>query len=197
MLTSIGCVRKIVRERLIELGLDVLRLPIGAKQDENHVPILVSKNLKMKKRIVILFGERSQDLGVFSFRTIGEDGINIGSAVNMVNAILNHSATGREEDAPGVIITNPGSLLWYRGEGRAVTDREWLHLPRASAVHEPFRIDPVKNRIPGNHDYVQHVQYMFENIMTDHVDPAATFDVIGLEYTGTAVVHHLSDNCKY
>lgn len=72
---------------------------------------------------------------------------------------------------------------------------EWLGIPRASAVHEPFRIDPVKNRIPENGTYEEHVRYIFDHVLPKLVKKEAKLDIIGLEFPGTAVVGYLASHC--
>ena len=126
-----ACIRTIVFERLQDLGLESVRLALGASETQNHTRILVSSDLAKKKRLIVLLPERSKELGIFSFRTIGGEGINKGSAVDFTSAVLKFDT--------GIIIANPGQLLWYRGGGRAVSRTEWSNLPRESAVHEPFR----------------------------------------------------------
>jgi hypothetical protein len=54
----LACIRKVVLGRLEELGLRILRLPVGATEQDKHVPILVSADLAEKKRIIVLFPER-------------------------------------------------------------------------------------------------------------------------------------------
>ena len=54
-----------------------------------NVPIMVSKNLSSASRIVAVFGEPVQDLGIWAYRSIGgDDGINAGSAVSLAKAVL-------------------------------------------------------------------------------------------------------------
>lgn len=183
-----------MQDRMLKLDLEILRLPLGALVAERHVPIYVSKDLHHKKRVIVVFGERNQDLGIFSYRSIGEDGIKVGSAQDFANTIINGPKTTSADEVPGIIITNPGQLIWYRGGSRAIGYNEHLNMPRLSAVHGPFRIDPVKNRAPGNSNFTEHVQYVFENVMAGIVSPDAKFDIIGLEYTGDAVIQYLSDH---
>ena len=177
--------------------METVRLPIGATAEQNHVPILVSKDLASKKRVVVFFGERLQDLGIFSYRATGEKGIKVGSVVEFCSAVLSMPPTRAEDGSIGIILANPGQLLWYRGGERAVTFREWQNLPRKSAVHESMRIDPVKNTVPGNQTYGDHVQYVFEHVMRGLAHPEAVFNIIGLEYTGGAVLKYLASNCEF
>ena len=190
----LACIRKIVLGRLEELGLKSLRLPIGATERDKHVPILVSADLAEKQRIIVLFPERDQDLGIFSYRTIGNETINRGSAINLVSLITNGFASASGQGIPGIVIANPGQLLWFRGGGRAVSRTQWANLPRDSAVAGPFRIDEVKNKVVGNEDYKTHVKYIFDNVIDQMVHRDVRIDVIGLEWTGQAAIMHLAAN---
>ena len=181
-------------DRLKKLNLDQVRLPLGASPTEQHTSILLSKNLAQKRRITVLFGECNNDLGVLAYRVIGGESINQGSAVDFVTAIDQGPAPN---DTRGIIITNPGQLLWYRGEGRAVTYSEWMSLPRKTAVHDALELDPNKCGIPGNRDYREHVQYIFEHVMRELVHDNATFELIGLGVTGYAMISYLAENCKF
>jgi hypothetical protein len=191
---STACIRKFVLERLQELGLQILRLPIGATEQDKHVPILVSADLADKQRIIVLFPERDQDLGIFSYRTIGNENINKGSAINLVSLIMNGVASSSGREIPGIVIANPGQLLWYRGGGRAVSRTQWANLPRDSAVVGSFRVDEVMNKVSGNEDFRAHVKYVFDNVIDGILRKDARIDVIGLEWTGQASVMHLAAN---
>ncbi|KKA18197.1 hypothetical protein T310_7865, partial [Rasamsonia emersonii CBS 393.64] len=86
------CIRRIVLSRLQALGLSTLRLPLNAGPKEQHVPILASQNLGTAKRIVVVFGEPIQDLGIWAYRTVGTESISAGSAISFARAVL-----GRDE----------------------------------------------------------------------------------------------------
>ncbi|EAU32341.1 predicted protein [Aspergillus terreus NIH2624] len=84
-----ACIRDIVYSRLRDLGLGTLRLPLMSGAARPNVPIMVSKNLSSASRIVAVFGEPVQDLGIWAYRSIGgDDGINVGSAVSLAKAVL-------------------------------------------------------------------------------------------------------------
>lgn len=184
-------------DRLLELGLETIRLPLDASQEDNHVPILVSKGIADKNRVLVLFGERNAEPGILSWRVMGEESIRSGSLVDFVNAFLSGpSPMAHHHDAPGIVITNPCQLLWYRGGGRAVSFNEWMALPRPTAVHEAMRVDEVKNKIPKNRDYEEHVKYIFEHVLTRLVKKEATLDIVGIEYPGSAAMEYLSSHCR-
>ena len=76
-----------------------------------------------------------------------------------------------------------------------MSNYEWQCLPRPTAVHDAPRVDAVKNRIPGNHDYVEHVHYIFGKVIPSFLKKDAKINIVGNEYTGKAVVDYLADNC--
>ncbi|KAK5457089.1 hypothetical protein LTS15_004870 [Exophiala xenobiotica] len=187
-------ISKIVRDRLAALSLETVRLPLGAGPDEKHIPILVTKDIASKVRVIVLFGERHQEPGVFSWRVVGGEGINIGSAVELASAAMFGPTPTPAHSAPGIIVANPCQLLWYRGGGRAVSSNEWLNLPRDSAVNEPFKIDDAKNRVLGNGDYEEHVRYVFEEVLPQLVRKEAKIDFMGIEYPGSTVIEYLANH---
>lgn len=143
--------------------------------------------------MLILFGARDRELGILSHRVIGEEGVKIGSIQDLVKAAVTRSAGIAEDDVPGIIVANPGQLIWYRGGGRAVGYSEYYSLPRQTAVHEAFRIDPIRNRVPDNTNYAEHVRYILETVIPRMTQANAKFDIIGLEYTGDAAVQFLAE----
>jgi hypothetical protein len=186
-----------VDERLEKLQMRRVNLPLGATDADQHVPIYVSPDIEQKKRVIILFGERNQDPQIFSYRVIGDEGINRGSVVDTVDAILNKKPLfNSDEQPPGLIITNPSQLYWYRQGARAVSWVEWLGLPRESAVHQPLQINPDKNTVPENLDFREHVNYIFDKVVTSMLHKDVKLDIIGLEWTGTAVLEYFCKNCK-
>lgn len=207
MLIVKACTRNIVLDRLHDLGLTELRLPLGATKDDKNIPILVSRDLAKKKHVIVFFPDRHNDPGILAYRVAGQEGISKGSLVDMVKAIVSHPSSvsdGANEvddqrwEAPGIIIANPSQNTWYRGGSRAVSDREWHCLPRPSAVHEAMRVDPINNKIEGQRDFREHVQYIFEHIMCPDdkengvCSPEAKFAIIGQEYVGSEVMHYLA-----
>lgn len=192
---NLACIKELVHERLHELGFDTLRLPLGAAPSENHVPVYLSPNIKSKKRVIVLFPDRQTDPLIFSYRVIGDENINEGSVINFVKAVLNGPTATSDDGAPGIIIANPSQLHWYRGGQKAVSWNEWLELPRPTAVHEPYRVDPIKNTVPSNKDSEAHIAYVFDHVLGEVLNNNAKIDIIGLEWTGKEVTEYLALNC--
>jgi hypothetical protein len=162
-----------------------------------HIPVIISSNLQTQQRVFVYFGERNQDLGILAYRVIGgEDGITAGSLISVVKAIQGGAASGTGEEAPAIVIANPGQLIWCRSQGRAMGRTEWENLSRDSAIHPSFRLDEKNNLVEGNRDEAEHVEYVFEHLLKGAGDGAARIDVVGSEWTGVAVVRYLQKHCE-
>lgn len=183
------CIRRIVLDRLHKLGLETWRLPLSASPREAHVPILVSNNLPTASRIIVIFGEPSQDLGIWAYRTVGADSINAGSAVGFARAALNKNTA--------LVLANTGQLIWHCGSGRAVAQPTWLSLPRSSACAGQPTMS-YRNKIPGNSDWPEHVNHVFDTVLAPRVWCNGTeprIDVVGVSEGGLAAFQYLKANC--
>ncbi|KAL5043533.1 hypothetical protein BDW71DRAFT_119048 [Aspergillus fruticulosus] len=200
------CIRQIVLSRLRNLGLISLCLPLISGPKKPHVPILVSKNLASASRIILVFGEPVQDLGIWAYRTIGTESINAGSAVDFVKAIVHpnqdvESASETQSKATkkgdvAVVLANTGQLVWHCGLGKAMTIVTRLALPRPSAVDPPLA-ETRRNKIPGNENWQEHVNSVFEGILAARgrlVRRDAMIDVIGAAEGGLGAVRYLARN---
>jgi hypothetical protein len=195
---EIGAIRNIITERLQALGLAILRLPLGALEMEPHVPIFISKNLNVKKQIIVLFYEAVQDLGVFAYRVAGgKGGLSAGSAVDFVKYIL--SSSSEEDEVPGIIIANLGQLTWSHRAKKAMTFSSWFALPRESAADPPYDLDPFENTIEGNRNTFEHVSYLFNNILgnPDICDQGSKIRVIGVSQGGVDATMFLHDPTNF
>ncbi|KAI1947238.1 hypothetical protein LOZ12_000791 [Ophidiomyces ophidiicola] len=193
------CIRDIVLARLQALGLQTLRLPVGATTTSQHVPILATSSLGNQTRLIVVFGEPTQDLGIWAYRTIGNEGINVGSAVDFAKSIIRNEADTsstkkdqRDTDS-GLILTNPGQLVWHCGGERAVSLPTWNALPMRYAVDPPMRMGP-QNKIPGNETWQDHITYVFEHVLDKMTPKTAKIDIIGLAEGGLGAIRYLAEN---
>jgi hypothetical protein len=190
----IEAIRNIIKDRLQKLGLEKILLPLGARPSEPSVPIFISRDLPIKKRVVILFYEHTQDLGVFAHRIIGgKGGINQGSAINLVKYIQAQRTSAENPEAPGIILANLGQLRWSRLAKGAMTQTSWLALPQRSAVEAPFRFDPEGNFVPKNGDTTEHVDYIFNTVVEEMCDRDVKLDVIGVSDGAVQALKFLDD----
>ncbi|KAI9668323.1 MAG: hypothetical protein M1829_005527 [Trizodia sp. TS-e1964] len=184
------CLRKIVLSRFMDLGFEILSLPFGTKPQRPQVPILISPNIEKCKRVLVVFGEASQDLGIWAYRILcdGEEGgITAGSALRLVNYLK------KSQPETGVIIANLGQQIWSRQYAKAITFSTWYCLPRRNACEEAPVISS-KNRIPLNETLEAHVKYVFENVIKEKVNAHAEIDIIGVTDGATEALKYLGKN---
>ncbi|KAJ5212135.1 uncharacterized protein N7498_003781 [Penicillium cinerascens] len=199
-------VRGIVLPRLEDAGLKTLRLPHrdgnpprDSFPTEAHVPILISPNLSKTPRILVVFGEPIQDLGIWSHRTINRDGINIGSAVDFTKAVLGEGKGKVATDGSGnrtdvaLILANTGQLLWHCATSRAITTSTWLANPRPAGNYDQAKMS-YRNMIPGNKDWREHVAYVFEKVLWKSLGPSTRVDIIGMSEGGLGAINYLTEH---
>lgn len=183
--------------RLQEYGLETWRLPFpnGPQEPKTmasdpHVPILVSKNLFKATRVVVVFGEPVQDLGIWAYRSVGQDGINFGSAVNFTKSVLDENRTDT-----ALVVANTGQLLWHCASSCAVTQRTWEAAERpAGPWGQATR--SWRNKIPENKNWREHIQYVFEHVLWPWLHDKSRVDIIGLSEGGQGALEYLQKRCK-
>ncbi|PLN80712.1 Arb2 domain-domain-containing protein [Aspergillus taichungensis] len=199
-----ACIREIVSQRLRASGLVTLRLPLSSSATQPHVPILVSSNISTASRIIVVFGENVQDLGIWAYRNVSSDGIAAGSAVSFARAVLGlesdtENATSAakkiKNHETALVLTNPGQLIWHCGSSRAMSLQTWLALPRLSAVDPPDTMSD-RNKIPRNETWHGHICHVFETLLNPQgrfVRKDAKIDIIGLADGGLGAIRYLAD----
>ncbi|KAL8853443.1 MAG: hypothetical protein Q9221_001760 [Calogaya cf. arnoldii] len=185
------CIRSNIQSRVLESSMNITNLPLGTPTNKPHIPIYTSANITTCDRLIAYIGESWQDLGVFAWRTIGQETIAAGSILDFI-----HSIRSTSPDNPGILIANTGQLLWYRGGGRAVTQTTWQALPRQWAVSPPMEIDEDKNRVPGHRDPKEHIASIFNAVIPKMCKKDVAIDIIGMGDGGPIVAEYLQDNWK-
>ncbi|TPX10595.1 uncharacterized protein E0L32_008481 [Thyridium curvatum] len=203
-------VEVIVHDRLKELGLAKIRLPLGAGPKDRHVPIFVSPDLTTASRVVLIVGESEQELGVLAHRVIGgKGGIDAGSLVSAVRRLRSSPPSSSPDDdddedgddqqqqqqqqPPAVVLANTGQLFWWPEGGRALNPPTRHQVPRKSAVHYGLRYDPAAHAVPGHEDRLAHVRSLFRDVLAG-MKQGAVLDVVGLGDGADAVTEFL--NCE-
>ncbi|RYP48521.1 hypothetical protein DL768_005600 [Monosporascus sp. mg162] len=193
-----------IHKRLTNLGLEKIPLPLGTPTTTDdgttttttapNVPIFVSADIAQKSRVVLIFGESYQDLGVLAHRVIGgPGGVDKGSMVSIVASLQQQRSSPTDAAAPGIILANTGQLLWCPSAGRSLTRCAFDAAPMKSAVHEGRLVDEDRNRVPGNRSVAEHVRYVFESVVPAFVDPRkeARIDVVAVGDAAEAVEKYL------
>ncbi|KXT17704.1 hypothetical protein AC579_9022 [Pseudocercospora musae] len=161
------------------------------RPQEPHVSILCTKVSELKKKhdIVVVIGEASGDAGVWAWRVAGkEGGIELGSAIGVAARLQSFGQGMRDDDfedereepevranqvgkdsekdtTPGLIVLNPGQLLYSHEMNKNMTHASWLHRRRLHALCDPRAIDPVHNRVKSHQDPERHLHTCFEHVL--------------------------------
>ncbi|KAI9642127.1 hypothetical protein NHQ30_008928 [Ciborinia camelliae] len=185
-------IRDIVMERLLKLDLKKILVPLNVPETSPHTHILTSSNLSTASRVIVLFYEPKDDIGVLAHRMLGgAGGIDHGSAVNMIKYIQEKGASPCESEPPAIILANMGQLFWYRRGQKPVTLMTWSALPQASCVEKTMRLDAMKNTIPENRDTDEHIAYIFNHVIAERMPQIAKIDVIGVSEGAMGVARFL------
>ncbi|KYK58946.1 Arb2 domain-containing protein [Drechmeria coniospora] len=187
-----------VHARLEMEGLRKVTLPMGSTPDHRHLPIFVSHDLGLRSRVVVIFGESTQDLGILASRVAnGVGGIDEGSMVSVVRALQHHVSSDADLDPPGIVLANTGQLYWWPEGKRALTTTASMAVPLPSLVHRGRRHVPALNSIPGNEVARRHVGYMFDTVLRQLTGADAKFSVVAVGDSCELVTRFLDEDVKW
>ncbi|KAJ5551125.1 hypothetical protein N7461_005823 [Penicillium sp. DV-2018c] len=177
------CLRRLVIDRLVELNMDVVKYSEGP-----NAPIIMSRDFNNVTRVVVHFGELIEDIGIFSYREICDDGIPFGSAVGLAKAVLQ----GQKDPATtALILANVGQHVWHNESNVAMTTTSFYHRAQSSIV-EQRRLANSSNKVANNKSLDEHVRYIFEDVLMCHLPVGAKIDVLGMSEGGAAAMSYLS-----
>ncbi|CAM1506302.1 Fc.00g059430.m01.CDS01 [Cosmosporella sp. VM-42] len=176
-----GALEKIVVERLENEGLQKLTLPLESPRLKPHVPIFASPNLRAHSRVVVIFGEPTQDLGIVAGRMAnGPGGVDKGSMVSVVRALKGQETSSTNDSPPGIILANMGQRYWWPECKRAITVKESAAIPLPSMVHAGRKYVPAVNDIPGSETPLKHVESIFREVLANYVAGSTKIDLIAI-----------------
>ncbi|RDA95359.1 hypothetical protein CP533_3483 [Ophiocordyceps camponoti-saundersi (nom. inval.)] len=179
---------EIVHDRLEKLGMRKLRLPLGAKAEERHVPIMVSADIETKSHVVVIFGEPCQELGVLAKRVMnGRGGLEKGSMISVVRALQ------KQTPEPGIILANTGQLFWWPEGSRSLTVIASQALPLPSLAHRGYRFVAGINDVPGNESPANHIGYVCRRVIDTVVKPDASISVVAIGQSCELMMQYLDD----
>ncbi|KAH8662124.1 hypothetical protein BX600DRAFT_550951 [Xylariales sp. PMI_506] len=188
----------LVHSRLRDLDLEKIYLPLGASNCEPHVPVFVSGGLQKKSRVCIIFGERFQDLGILAHRVIGgRGGVDKGSLCGIVKTLRQQSASLDDASPPGIILANTGQSYWSPELGRPLTRIGMEGAPRPSAVHGSPLEDDEKNRVRGNRNCLEHICYIFEELLPAYAHDEARIDILAIGDAAEALEQYLDNSSMW
>ncbi|KAI0400053.1 hypothetical protein F4802DRAFT_610390 [Xylaria palmicola] len=188
-----------IHKRLEHLGLTKVFLPAGpSAPSQPRVPIFVSADIAKKSRVVVIFGETHQDLGVLAHRVLsGRGGVDNGSLVAAVKVLLQQRCSPADPAAPGLVLANAGELIWWPPGGRTLSKSASHAAPMRSAAHLDNHVDPARHRVPGHETPAAHVRSVLEDVVPALVDAAAGLDIVGLGDGADVVEEYLNDKVTW
>ncbi|KAK5728023.1 hypothetical protein LTR17_012220 [Elasticomyces elasticus] len=182
---------------------------LDMRPDGPHVAILATDLdvLKYKKDVVVVVNEHMQDLGIWAYRMLmREPGIDGGSAVGLVKKLQKwneekpemvsidtaEDAVGKlkldgaddedittDDNTPGVIILNPGELLYSHKLNRSMSQATWLARGKSSAIAANYKVHDVHNRVYRHETPEAHVRSVLEYFI-----PSVTCEDVRLFFVG-------------
>lgn len=180
-----------------ELGAPVLYLPQMTTKDPKSpcLPIFATRQteLKTKKSVIVVVNDHFSDLGVWAYRVICDNtgGFDKGSCTGLAKDIKASTA-----EAPGLLVLNPGQYYYSFKENRALNHESWSALPKKSLFHPEVRVDEAHNLVPHNGTRVEHISFIFDNILANEawVDKDADIYIMGICEGGNSVINYLHEN---
>jgi hypothetical protein len=197
------CVKQEILKELANLGVGKLFLHgddfAEMKPEGPHVAILSTKldALRRQKDVVIVVNEPTQDLGVWAYRSLTrEGGLEHGSVVGLVKKLQHKVAPstqigsmlerlkleelGETSSCPGIIILNPGELLYSNELHKNMSQKAWLARPKKNALESDIKIDNKHNRVPGHENHDAHIRTVLERVVTKIVNKDARLFIVGM-----------------
>ena len=177
--------------RLESAGLDKITVPLNTPVTDPHVPIFVSKNLDVCERVIFFVGEAKQDLGILSGRIVGTETVAKGTMQKFVESLQNSEKDPVKRH--GLVIANPGQLLWHRRAKVALSYRSWHALPRRNAV-APGIVHTKKNYIRGHENATEHIESLLKDIILPMINRGCKVDIIGVDDGALNIIGILDAN---
>ncbi|KIW07745.1 uncharacterized protein PV09_01675 [Verruconis gallopava] len=187
-----------IADRMERLGAPALYLPQMTTEDpkEPCVPIFATRqaDLKTKQTVIVIVNDFIQDLGVWAYRTINDQGFDVGSCAGTLKSLKRRA--GSTETEPGLVVLNPGQCYYSHREKRALSHASWEALPRKSLFHPAIKVHEAHNLIPGSRDGREHIATAFAKVINNaaYVSENANLFVVGIGQGTTGVLSYLDEH---
>ncbi|KAJ5748860.1 uncharacterized protein N7511_010556 [Penicillium nucicola] len=186
-------VRGVVMHHLEDMGMKFIPIPVKAR-GVPHTMVLGSRNLKTAKRIIVLCGDETEDMGIFSYLDTIEHGLRFGTILGMISDICNGRKVAADDVA--LLVLNPAHCVW-NPHTQLAESLETFRLREAPSLISPVRGPTRRNEIQGNHNSYEHTEYVFEQVLLPHLLENNKLDILGVADGGFAVYKYLKDNWKF
>lgn len=160
---------------------------LASKPASPSIRILSSPDLSKCKEIYVVVGDSKQDLGMFSRKAmLTEDGLFNGTVLGLVGTLRgaamspdsDDEAETPEKDIPGVVVFNPGELLWSPEAGECMSAVTWLDRQRAHGFAIPYKVTDQYQKVPGHEDAGVHVRHCLDSFLKSAVAPNTHINIV-------------------
>jgi hypothetical protein len=182
---------------MAELGAPEFYVPQMTHIQPRGVPNVAifmtpKQELVTKDRVLVVIPGQGGELGCWSFYKAIEEGIQgSGSSVGLLQALK------AQKDSPGLIVLNTNQLNYSYEFNRGLSMAGWMYRARKTLYSPEHIVDPVYNVAAGNETSEKHIEFVFDNIVSNpsFVNPLAKIDIIGIAGGGEEVLGLLQRNC--
>jgi hypothetical protein len=194
----------------IDLTDDVRSHHVGGKKPvAPSMKILASPGFSQfdDKELYLIIGDSKQDLGIWSRKTVlTEGGINHGSAIGLVAALRDIAQPtkvtnsplpkDKESDLPGVIILNPGELLYSHKDKDNMSAATWHDRQREHAFAHQYKITEEHNLLRGHQTPGMHAKLFLREFLKPIVGYRTRMRIITIGDASEAVLDCLNRDFK-
>lgn len=92
----------------------------------------------------------------------------------------NSTVAAEDVDEPGVVICNPGQLLYSHMENKCMTWATWNARTRPTALSKGFQVHNTNNHVRGHTTADEHIATVFDNVLPQLVNRAARVHVVAI-----------------
>lgn len=181
------------------------------------VKILVSRQISVleRKEVYLIIGDSKQDLAIWSRKTVlGEGGITHGSVIKVVSELRSRKmSTGgpgfptddtaqkvaekqathpSEFDLPGIIILNPGELLYSHKEQDCMSSATWQDQKREHGFSDQYKITEAYNTVRGHKNSGEHIETFLREFIGDLMGPKTRLNIIAVGDASEGVLSYLN-----
>jgi hypothetical protein len=212
-------VRAKAHEILASMGISPVYIDLTDDMRSHHVggkkPVAPSMKILASpgfsqfddKELYLIIGDSKQDLGIWSRKTVlTEGGINHGSAIGLVAALRDIAQPtkvtnsplpkDKESDLPGVIILNPGELLYSHKDKDNMSAATWHDRQREHAFAHQYKITEEHNLLPGHQTPGMYAKLFLRGFLKPIVGYRTRVNIITIGDASEAVLDCLNRDFK-
>lgn len=151
----------------------------------------MTPDLDKYSRIVVIFGEPSNHLGLLASRVVGgPGGINNGSVVALIQEV-------KQDASVGFVLANMGELYWWPEEKRAISVKDSTSLKLPSLAHRGTKYHPSINDIPCNAYPDNHLHSVFQDIIKPAINGGTKLDILAIGHSCEVLQNFLNEETNW